>query len=201
MKNTVSRENERDDKFLGAAGSMGHRGWIQKEDWDSQDSSPRSTKLRRTIYRFIASPTVIVFPWNEIGWKIPRRSERWKKKKYTGKRKPSFAGVSLGQERLLLQRDVIYFILVVWRNDTLFTHADEKVFVLSWFLFLESYWISRSDARVHDLIDSTHEIPLENFITSLGFDLISLSRFSKSSYQNFRDMCFRMICWRNLFKK
>lgn len=54
-------------------------GWIQKEDWDSQDSSPRPTKLRRTIYRFIASPTVIVFPWNEIGWKIPRGSERRKK--------------------------------------------------------------------------------------------------------------------------
>lgn len=61
MKNTESRENERDDKFLGAAGSMGHRGWIQKEDRDSRRESPRPAKLRpvnyrRTIYRFIAQP-------------------------------------------------------------------------------------------------------------------------------------------------
>lgn len=70
MKNAGSRENERDDKFLEAApaGSMRHCGRIQKEeDRDSRRARPESCetapgKLRRTIYRFIAIPAVIVSP-------------------------------------------------------------------------------------------------------------------------------------------
>lgn len=116
MKNTMSRENERDDKFLGAAGSMGHRGWIQKEDRDSRDSPPRSTKLRPVNYVELftdLSPALLLLYFRKMKSDGKyREGVRGERKKHTEKRKPSFAGMS-GQERLLLLRDVIYFILVV----------------------------------------------------------------------------------------
>lgn len=68
MKNAESRENERGDKFPGAAESMRYRGWIQKEDPGFTTSVPRALretapgKLRQTIRRFIAAHAVIVFP-------------------------------------------------------------------------------------------------------------------------------------------
>lgn len=97
MRNAENRENERDDKFprshpdrWGTASESRKRTGIHHE-------SPAPGKLRRTIYRFIAIPAVIVFPWNEIGWKIPWKSEEKEKKELIRRRfgreeSQSFAG-------------------------------------------------------------------------------------------------------------
>lgn len=106
MKNTVSRENERDDKFLGAAGSMGHRGWIQKEDRDSRRTSPRPTKLRPVNYAELftdLSPAPLLLYFREMksdgkyregvrGEKKIRREEETKLCRDVGPRETTFSG-------------------------------------------------------------------------------------------------------------
>lgn len=114
MKNTVSRENERDDKFLGAAGSMGHRGgWIQKEDRDSRRASPRPTKLRPVNYAELftdlsPAPLLLYFREMKSDGKYREGVRGEEKKKYAAKKEPSFAGTCWAKRETISSRVTLF---------------------------------------------------------------------------------------------
>lgn len=88
MKNTKSRENERDDKFHGTPPDRWGTvrvdpergpGFTGERENPARPYETAPGKLRRTIYRFIAGTAVIVFPvkWN----RMENTAKEWGKKK------------------------------------------------------------------------------------------------------------------------
>lgn len=80
MKNTESRENERDDKFLADAGSMGHRGWIQNEDRDSRRESPRPVNYAELFTDLSPAPLLLYFREMKSDGKYRERVRKEEKK-------------------------------------------------------------------------------------------------------------------------
>lgn len=105
MKNTKSRENERDDKFLADTGSMGHRGWIQNEDRDSRRESPRPVNYAELFTDLSPDPLLLYFREMKSDGKYRERARKKRKKEIHREEEAKYR-----RDVGLLQRDVIYFI-------------------------------------------------------------------------------------------